>query len=142
MMKRLIIASIVVIFAMGYYFVNAKSGEDGRWYTKAQVLKGKKLFAANCASCHGLNAQKTENWRQKLADGSYPPPPLNGTAHAWHHPFDNLISQIQDGGAKYGGKMPGFRGVLDKEEEKDVISYFQSFWNDKIYDSWAKRSGL
>ncbi len=142
-MKTLIGVSLVIILAMGYYFTTGKSKSgNSRWYTKAQVENGRKLFAANCASCHGLKAEKTLNWREKLADGSYPPPPLNGSAHAWHHSFAQLIRQINDGGAIYGGKMPGFRGALDDSEKKDIISYFQSFWNDKIYKSWYERSGL
>jgi mono/diheme cytochrome c family protein len=141
-MKALIGISILIILGMGYYFVSGKSNSNGRWYTKNQVTSGKKLFAVNCSSCHGLNAEKTLNWRTKLADGSYPPPPLNGSAHAWHHSFAQLMRQINDGGAKYGGKMPGFRGALSENEEKDIISYFQSFWNDKIYKSWYERSGL
>jgi len=140
-MKKLIIATVVIIFAMGYYFVNAK-GDNARWYTKNQVATGKKLFAVNCASCHGANAEKSLNWRQKLADGSYPPQPLNGSAHSWHHSFAQLINQINNGGAQYGGTMPGFRGVLNDEEKKDIISYFQSFWNDQIYKAWYKHSGL
>ncbi|MCF6172282.1 MAG: cytochrome c [Campylobacteraceae bacterium] len=141
-MKMLIGISVLVILAMGYYFVSGEKNSNGRWYTKEQVVKGKKLFAANCSSCHGLKAEKTIKWRQKLADGSYPPPPLNGSAHAWHHSFAQLMRQINDGGAAYGGKMPGFRGALDENEKKDIISYFQSFWNDKIYKSWYGRSGL
>ena len=47
---------------------------------------GGKIFNNNCAVCHGQNASGPKgDWREKLADGSYPPPPLNGTAHTWHH---------------------------------------------------------
>jgi len=141
-MKKLIAVVLLVIVGLTYYFVSVKGSSVKRWYTQNQVTNGKKLFTANCASCHGLNAEKTVNWRQTLPDGSYPPPALNGTAHAWHHPFEQLVSQIDDGGAQYGGKMPAFKDTLNEEEKKDVISYFQSFWNDKIYATWFKRSGL
>lgn len=140
-MKWLILGTVVILFAMGYYFENAK-GSNERWYTKAQVAKGEKLFAANCAVCHGLKAQKTINWRQKLPNGHYTPPPLNGSAHAWHHTFAQFINQIDNGGVQYGGTMPAFKGVFTDEEKKDIISYFQSFWNDKIYKDWYGRSGL
>ncbi len=141
-MKKLVLVAIMAIAGFAYYFVNAKSNDNQRWYTKAQVQAGKKVFAANCASCHGFNAEKTVNWRKKLADGSYPPPALNGTAHAWHHTFAQLMTQINDGGAKYGGKMPAFRGTLSEDEEKEAISYFQSFWNDKTYNSWKNRNDI
>ncbi len=141
-MKKLILVSVLVLVALAYYFTSAQDNKNGRWYTQAQVVKGKKLFAANCASCHGLNAEKTVNWRKKLPDGSYPPPALNGTAHAWHHTLAQLMTRINDGGEKYGGKMPAFRGTLNDEEKKDVISYFQSFWNDQIYNSWKERNKM
>ena len=47
---------------------------------------GAKIFNNNCLACHGQNASGPKgDWREKLADGSYPPPPLNGSAHTWHH---------------------------------------------------------
>ena len=65
-----------------------------RWYTPSQVELGKKVYAENCISCHNENARGTFSWRQTLPDGSYPPPPLNGTAHAWHHPIKILKKVI------------------------------------------------
>jgi mono/diheme cytochrome c family protein len=114
----------------------------GRWYTQSQVDLGKKVYAEYCISCHRENAQGTANWRDTLADGSYPPPPLNGTAHAWHHPLVLLKKVIDEGGVPLGGKMPGFSGKLKEEEKLAVISYFQSFWSDEIYGIWLSRGGL
>ncbi|WP_245832005.1 c-type cytochrome [Solemya velesiana gill symbiont] len=52
----------------------------GRWYTQSQVEQGSKVFQNNCAVCHGQKAQGlAADWRKSLPDGSYPPPPLNGT---------------------------------------------------------------
>ena len=61
-----------------------------RWYNDEQVARGAPLFRANCAACHGQNAEATPNWKQTDANGNYPPPPLNGTAHTWHHDLDLL----------------------------------------------------
>ncbi|MFB3103971.1 MAG: c-type cytochrome, partial [Pseudomonadales bacterium] len=58
----------------------------GRWYTTNEVAKGKVLFLSHCASCHGQAAEGTLDWRRTDANGNYPPPPLNGSAHGWHHP--------------------------------------------------------
>ena len=120
----------------------ASSNVKDRWYTKAQVKAGEQVFKNNCAACHGTKAQSTPNWRTKLADGSYPPPPLNGTAHAWHHPMKALEYTVKNGGKAFGGKMPGFGNVLSQQQTKEAIAYFQHFWNDDIYNDWAKRSGL
>ncbi|HFE31980.1 MAG TPA: c-type cytochrome, partial [Gammaproteobacteria bacterium] len=56
-----------------------------RWYDQKQVARGADLFAQNCASCHGAKGEGTKNWKTPDANGVYPPPPINGTGHAWHH---------------------------------------------------------
>ena len=115
---------------------------DGRWYTQAQVERGTTVFDENCASCHGGNAQGSFNWRKRLEDGSYPPPPLNGTGHAWHHPLNMLMRTINQGGAPMGGQMPAFGDKLSKDDQKAAIAYVQSKWDKRIYDAWFERSGL
>lgn len=114
----------------------------GRWYTLNHVSRGKKIYKNNCAICHGVNAQSTFNWRQKNPDGSYPPPPLNGSAHSWHHPASQLIKTIREGGIPLGGKMPPFKDKLTDDEILDVIAFFQNYWSDDIYWEWVKRGGL
>lgn len=114
-----------------------------RWYTRAQVDRGAPLFRENCAVCHGEEAQGlAEDWRQPLPDGSYPPPPLNGSAHAWHHPLRLLQRTIELGGAPVGGRMPAFGGKLDHDEQLAIIAWFQDKWSDEIYAVWYERSGL
>lgn len=112
-----------------------------RWYTPFQVSTGKKIFAKNCASCHGYNAEKTLDWKKILADGSYPPPPLNDKAHAWHHPYSQMSRIINNGGSSYEGKMPAFKDSLSQDEIDATIAYFQSFWADKYYGYWLERGG-
>ena len=114
----------------------------GRWYTQIQVDQGRQLFLANCAECHGAAAQGTADWQTVQADGTYPPPPLNGTAHTWHHKLKGLKTTLKTGGAPYGGTMPGFADKLTDAQQDAVISYFQSRWNDKIYQAWIDRGGL
>lgn len=122
---------------------DSASENQSRWYTQAQLLHGTEVFAENCAVCHGDKAQGlTDNWRQRLPDGSFPPPPLNGTAHAWHHPMVQLTSTIETGGKPYGGQMPPFADKLNDDEKLAVIAYFQSFWDEEIYLNWLDMGGL
>lgn len=113
-----------------------------RWYTQHQVNKGRLIFEKNCAECHGSDAQGTLKWMDALPDGTYPPPPLNGTAHAWHHPLNALRRTIYFGGVRLGGTMPAFKDTLKIKEIDQAIAYFQSKWNKKIYDAWLDRGGL
>ena len=64
---------MVLIFVTGMVFINFDKNEntiDNRWYTKEQVSLGKNIFQKNCASCHGINAEKTVKWKKTLSDGS------------------------------------------------------------------------
>ena len=110
------------------------SGE--RWYDQSRIESGEKVYASNCAVCHGARGEATPDWRRREADGSFPPPPLNGTAHTWHHPFGILARQIKFGPPGGGGKMPTFQGKLTDEEIIDVIAWFQSLWPDDVYAQW------
>lgn len=122
---------------------SALSAKAGRWYTTAQVRRGARLFEDNCALCHGANAQgPAQDWRQRLADGSFPPPPLNGTAHTWHHPLPVLLRVIEQGGVPLGGKMPGFAATMDEAQMLAVIAWFQNHWSDEIYRHWQRRGGV
>lgn len=109
----------------------------GRWYTPEQIGRGDALFQTHCSSCHGERAQGlAEDWRKTDANGNYPPPPLNGTAHAWHHPMVVLEQTIADGGVAFGGVMPGFATTLTQNDIKATVAYFQSTWSDDIYARW------
>ena len=94
------------------------------------------VYAQHCANCHGESAQGTFAWRKRDADGKFPPPPLDGTAHAWHHPIRVLGSQIKSGAPGGQGSMPGFAAALSDEQVLDVIAWFQSHWSDEIYAAW------
>ena len=117
----------------------AVAAENQRWYSDQQVERGVTLFRQHCASCHGQNGEATANWKQTDANGNYPPPPLNGTAHTWHHDLDLLRRTIREGGTKIGGQMPGFEGRLSAAEIDSIIAFFQSKWPDEIYARWSGR---
>ena len=110
----------------------------GRWYTAEQLDRGRTLFQTQCASCHGENAEGTAEWRKTGADGNYPPPPLNGSAHTWHHPLFVLERTIAVGGVPLGGVMPGFADTMSEDQARSTIAYFQSHWPDEIYARWQE----
>jgi len=116
--------------------------DTGRWYSSDQLVLGQRVFQKNCQICHKENAAGTRNWKKTLPDGNYPPPPLNGTAHAWHHDMATLSRTIKNGGIPLGGVMPGFANKLSDKEIQAVIAYFQSFWSQDIYNAWLENGGL
>lgn len=116
----------------------APKSNTNRWYFLEQAQRGSIIFSNNCAVCHGKNAEATLNWKTPDANGYYPPPPLNGSAHAWHHSLYVLGRTIYTGGAPVGGQMPAFGSQLSQSDIMDVIAHFQSYWSDEIYQRWLQ----
>jgi mono/diheme cytochrome c family protein len=108
----------------------------GRWYTESQVEAGRVLYGEHCSVCHGADGSGTVDWRTPGPDGHYPPPPLNGTAHTWHHPLEQLDHSIANGGVEFGGVMPGFAAFLDADQRMAIIARVQTWWPDDIYAKW------
>lgn len=111
-----------------------------RWYDEGQVARGRALFQVHCAECHGADAAGATNWRDPGPDGKYPPPPLNGTGHAWHHPLSALRATVRHGGVPLGGAMPPFKDKLDDQEIDAILAGVQSHWSDEIYALWSDRN--
>ena len=110
-----------------------------RWYEPRQVDTGARVFQQNCAVCHGKQGEGAPAWRESGPDGTYPPPPLNGTGHAWHHPLRMLYQVVKNGSPGGQGNMPAWGEKLNDEEIVAVIAWFQSQWPEQIYDAWQMR---
>lgn len=139
-MKRRIVCTAVplILVLLGGCTPSEDTGTPvaGRWYTEEQVAAGEPLYQQYCAVCHAADGSATAEWRTLDENGNYPPPPLNGTAHTWHHPLDMLDHTIANGGAEYGGVMPGFGAALDQAQRHAIVAWFQSLWTDEIYGRW------
>jgi mono/diheme cytochrome c family protein len=97
------------------------------------VAQGEGIYRQYCAACHGAQGEGQPNWKQPLADGSYPAPPHNADGHTWHHGDGTLFKYIKEGGAglnipNFKSNMPGFGDTLSDEEIVAVITYLKSLW--------------
>lgn len=135
-MKLLILLLAFSLLFLFTYILLAPSAYENRWFDEKNVSYGKKIFLQNCASCHKNDASGTHLWKKLNTNGFYPPPPLNGQAHTWHHDYNTLVEIISKGGKVYNGEMPAFEKELNKNDIKNVIAYFQSFWKDDVYYIW------
>ena len=85
---------------------------------------GEEIFAATCATCHGVYGEGHPNWHRPNADGTLPPPPLNGDGHTWHHGDGFLYRMVRDGGKwlespslpHFKSGMPAFGEQLSHDE--------------------------
>ena len=113
---------------------------DGGDAQAQDVALGKSVFEKNCVTCHGKEAAGTvKNWKKTLPNGKYPAPPLNGSAHAWHHSPKLLLSTLNEGGAKFGGWMPPFKNQLSAKEKQAVLDYLHSLWPADIQQKYDAR---
>lgn len=111
-----------------------------RHFDTAQLMRGKALFEQNCARCHGIGAEGAFAWRVQQPDGSYLPPPLNGTGHAWHHPRAALIDVIDNGTGAQGGTMPAWGDKLTQAQIGDIVTWIESLWPKPLYDEWWQKN--
>lgn len=144
-MKIIKTGFILVLFTL-LVACSDENKEDARGVEKKPLLernidlrafsRGQKLYQTNCALCHGKNAEGTPAWRKTEDDGMFPPPPLNGTGHTWHHSTETLVNLIKNGTAKIGGKMPAWKDKLSKQEIHDILTWVKAQWSDEVYAAW------
>lgn len=105
--------------------INAESAE-----------RGAAIYRQHCATCHGKKAEGHPRWQWLGADGKFPPPPLDGSGHTWHHPKTLLHDIIKNGSPEGKGNMPAWKDKLSDAEIDDVLAWCQSLWPQDIYKTW------
>lgn len=116
----------------------AVPSQPGRVVDAAILRHGSELFRANCATCHGAQAEGDPQWRQRDERGRFRAPPLDGSGHAWHHPYAQLHSVIKYGRPKNVSDMPAWGDRLTDQDIDAVIAWFQFMWSEEVYQQWAQ----
>lgn len=79
----------------------------------ADIFNGKVIYQNYCESCHGSDGA-----------GVLPGTPNFRSGKGLMQPDRSLFDVIRNG----KNSMPGFQGVMDKEEIFDVIGYLRTFF--------------
>ena len=122
--------------------------QAGGWNDPKDIAQGQRLFAKNCAVCHGPSGIGPQNplLKIKRKDGKRQPPALDGTTHTSHHSPGKLLRSIALGGKSYGKKyagwMPGFAKTLTKAERENILKYLHAHWPEKTRRAYDKRFGI
>ena len=103
------------------------------------VAQGRKIYAQQCAACHGANLEGQPNWRERLPSGRMPAPPHDASGHTWHHPDAVLFAITKNGLVAgvtapegYVSDMPAFGQSLSDEDIVAVLAYIKSTWPQKM----------
>lgn len=108
------------------------------------VSRGKELYEANCANCHGLRLEGQPNWMVRLPSGRLPAPPHDESGHTWHHSDEQLIRITLDGLASiapgYETDMPAFRDRLTEADVKAIFDYIKTNWSERTRNIQKARS--
>lgn len=141
-MSRNIIAggiiAVVVVAGIGIWYGLEPDGSGGADpENPEQVALGKRVYAAQCAACHGVKLEGQPNWRSRKADGTLPAPPHDQTGHTWHHADGLLFTLTKKGGQAvappgFTSAMPGYGEILTDGEIWAVLAYIKSRWPQNI----------
>ena len=150
----------VALLAVGAYMVveNKPSGKLQRYTLRPDdpqvVSVGARIYAQQCATCHGVRGEGQPDWRERGPDGLLPAPPHDPSGHTWHHPDSQLFAITTFGLAKlidqpdYKAAMPVYGGVLSDDEIVAVLSWIKAQWppdvrarHDEI-NRTARKAGL
>ena len=107
-------------------------GFEGSHNATAEIIgKGRKLFNTYCQACHGADAkgQQTTPGFDPKNPPSIMAPPLDDTAHGWHHSDANLASTILNGSPRQGSPMVAWKAQLSKADAESLVAYIKSLWS-------------
>jgi mono/diheme cytochrome c family protein len=97
------------------------------------VIRGKQVYAAQCASCHGRSLQGQPLWRTVDANQALRAPALNETGPDWMRSDEELFATVADGHLPSvtpdpRTRMPAFSGVLAQSDILAVLAFIKARW--------------
>ncbi|HLI13520.1 MAG TPA: cytochrome c [Alphaproteobacteria bacterium] len=125
---RAVLAALLVVAGPCVAQAAGADPEDAR-----AVALGKRVYAEQCARCHGAHLEGQPEWWKRKPDGRLPAPPHDVHGHTWRHPDSQLFAMVKNGmGAfappGYQSDMPAFGGVLTDDEIWAVLAFIKSTW--------------
>lgn len=142
---------VIAVTSLGLWMASSAGGEGARQPEAVDIQAGERLYAENCASCHGANLEGQPDWRRPGPGGRLPAPPHDETGHTWHHGDAMLFDYTRLGGQAalaesgvegYDSGMPAFGETLSDQEIWNILAYIKSTWPDRIRGVQAERSAM
>ena len=110
----------------------AARGKDG-FVDSQRVDAGRRVYAAQCAACHGPRGEGQPDWDRPNAAGELPAPPHDRNGHTWKHSDAMLYRIVKSGWRDPFNKtqrltMPAFGQTLSPKEIHEVLEYLKTMW--------------
>jgi len=108
-----------------------KSTEGQAYATAERIAAGAVLFEDNCAGCHGeKGVGEFPEDMYKLDENKLPAaPPMDDSAHAWHHPDDQMIETILNGSPRNERMLAWKDNGITRENAESLVAYIKSLWS-------------
>ena len=129
---------IFIIFGLSTIsFTSAAETVELKPNDAVYVKMGKTVYMEQCASCHGINLEGQDGWRDTKVDGMRLAPPHDKSGHTWHHADELLFNLTKYGfkamiGEDYKVSMPVYDGIIPDQEIVAVLSYIKFTWPNDI----------
>ncbi|MCD6023267.1 MAG: cytochrome c family protein [Fibrobacteria bacterium] len=115
-----------LLLATGLVVAGEEAASTKPGFKKFDLADGKKVYEANCASCHGASGKG-----DGAAAAALNPKPRNlcDSKYMSQRSWEDLRKVIAEGGANTGfsALMPGWKGVLKKPQIDNVLAYVLTF---------------
>jgi thiol-disulfide isomerase/thioredoxin/mono/diheme cytochrome c family protein len=131
------IAAALGLVAVGFVLAGAWRFGIGPGVGDAATIElGQRIYAENCATCHGKKLEGQPDWKSPLPSGRMPAPPHDASGHTWHHPDGVLFRITKEGpalvvGNGYESDMEGFGSVLSDTDIRAVLAFIKSKWPER-----------
>lgn len=114
--------------------------------SEARIDAGSRIYASQCAACHGAKGEGRPDWERPDTSGEMPDPPHDSTGHTWKHADAMLYRIVRNGWRDPYNKtsrmtMPGFGQTLSPGEVRDVIAYLKTMWTPEQRKFQIEESG-
>jgi len=107
---------VMVVLAMGFFAFKTFDAQGGH------SQKGKALYAEHCLNCHGPTGKGDGPLARDLPKR---PANISEKLDGLFEVESLLINSVIMGGKPDAG-MPAYKGVLSKQDAKDILAYIRS----------------
>ncbi len=136
--KGMLIPGVIVLtigIAAGYLWSQSGSTikKVSSDLSSSLVAKGEGFYKKNCIACHGEKGagENPADIYAMDSKGNYVAPPLNESAHAWHHTDEQLVEIILDGSSR-NPRMIAWKNQISKDDARALVEYIKSLWSERI----------